>query len=211
MLAGLLALLSNLAVIGFIYVRTHDEAVASVHRQVAEQSKVLTDVYRSGGKAALDDAIDDSLTYADPQTAVALFGKDGRQLKGNLAEAPSLQTMQEGYRSAVIRLRGQPSPHQAEIVLSRLPAGQWLLSGRVVGEGVAFRVTHERSLILALFVAGLLGLLPITSRGGSAGSPLSPTGSADATSANVCRYRGRGIRSTGWRCRSTRCSTASAG
>ena len=159
MLAGLLALLSNLAVIGFIYVRTHDEAVASLHRQVTEQSKVLTDVYRSGGKAALDDAIDDSLTYADPQTAVALFGKDGRQLKGNLAQAPALQTMQEGYRSAVIRLRGQPSPHQAEIVLSRLPAGQWLLSGRLVGEGVAFRATLERSLILALFVAGLLGLL----------------------------------------------------
>ena len=159
LLAGLLALLSNLAVIGFIYVRTHDEAVASLHRQVAEQSKVLTDVYRSGGKAALDDAIADTLAYADPQTAVALFGKDGRQLKGNLAEAPSLQTMQEGYRSAVIRLRGQPSPHQAEIVLSRLPAGQWLLSGRLVGEGVAFRVTLERSLILALFVAGLLGLL----------------------------------------------------
>jgi len=159
LLAGRLALLSNLAVIGFIYVRTHDEAVASLHRQVTEQSKVLTDVYRSGGKAALDDAIDDSLTYADPQTAVALFGKDGRQLKGNLAQAPALQTMQEGYRSAVIRLRGQPSPHQAEIVLSRLPGGQWLLSGRLVGEGVAFRATLERSLILALFVAGLLGLL----------------------------------------------------
>ena len=46
LLAGLLALLSSLAVIGFIYVRTHDEAVASLHRQVAEQSKVLTDVYR---------------------------------------------------------------------------------------------------------------------------------------------------------------------
>ena len=72
LLAGLLALLSNLAVIGFIYVRTHDEAVASLHRQVAEQSKVLTDVYRSGGKAALDDAIDDTLAYADPQTAVAM-------------------------------------------------------------------------------------------------------------------------------------------
>jgi CHASE1-domain containing sensor protein len=44
LLAGLLALLSNLAVIGFIYVRTHDEALADLHRQVAEQSKVLTDV-----------------------------------------------------------------------------------------------------------------------------------------------------------------------
>ena len=159
LLAGLLALLSNLAVIGFIYVRTHDEAVASLHRQVAEQSKVLTDVYRTGGKAALDDAIEDTLAYADPQTAVGLFAGDGRQLRGNLAQAPSVSSMQEGYRAAIIRLRGQPSPHQAEIILSRLPAGQWLLSGRLVGEGVAFRVTLERSLILALLVAGLLGLV----------------------------------------------------
>ncbi len=67
--------------------------------------------------------------------------------------------MQEGYHSALVRLRGQPSPHQAQIMLSPLPGGQWLLSGRLVGEGVAFRVTLERSLILALFVAGLLGLL----------------------------------------------------
>lgn len=159
LLAGLLALLSNLAVIGFIYGRTHDEAVGSVRRQVVEQSKVLTDVYRTGGKAALVEAIDDTLAYADPQTAVGLVDASGRELKGNLAEAPSLQTMQEGYRSAVVRLRGQPSPHQAEIVLSRLPAGQWLISGRLVGEDVAFRATLERSLLLALIVAGLLGLL----------------------------------------------------
>jgi signal transduction histidine kinase len=159
LLAGLLALVSNLAVIGFIYVRTHDEAVASLHRQVAEEAKVLTDVYRTGGKNALNEAIDDTLTYADPQTAIALIGADGRELKGNLAEAPSVQGLQEGYRSAVIRLRGQPSPHQAEIMLSRLPRGEWLVSGRLVGEGLAFRATLERSLVLSLFVAGLLGLL----------------------------------------------------
>lgn len=159
LLAGLLALLSNLAVIGFIYGRTHDDAVASLHRQVAEQSKVLTDVYRSGGKAALDEAVDDTLAYADPQTAVALIDASGRELEGNLAEVPSVQSMQEGYRSAVIRLRGQPSPHQAEIMLSRLPHGEWLVSGRLVGEGLAFRATLERSLLLALVVAGLLGLL----------------------------------------------------
>ena len=159
LLAGLLALLSNLAVIGFIYGRTHDEAVASLHRQVVEQAAVLTDVYRSGGKAALDEAISDTLAYADPQTAVALLDSSGREIEGNLAAAPSVQLMQEGYRSAVIRLRGQPSPHQAEIVLSRLPAGQWLVSGRLVGEDLAFRATLERSLLLALAVAGLLGLL----------------------------------------------------
>ncbi len=159
LLAGLLALVSNLAVIGFIYVRTHDDAVASLHRQVVEQSKVLTDVYRTGGNAALEEAIDDALSYADPQTAVALVDSDGRELRGNLAQAPAVQSMQEGYRSAVIRLRGQPNPHQAEILLSRLTSGQWLVSGRLVGEGLAFRATLERSLLLALVVAGLLGLL----------------------------------------------------
>ncbi len=82
LLAGLLALLSNLAVIGFIYLRTHDEAVVTVHRQVVEQGKVLADVYRSGGKPALDDAIEDTMTYADPQTAIALLDADGRQIDG---------------------------------------------------------------------------------------------------------------------------------
>ncbi|HLO21411.1 MAG TPA: hypothetical protein VK192_13060, partial [Sphingomicrobium sp.] len=120
LLAGLLALLSNLAVIGFIYVRTHDEAVASLRRQVTEQSRVLTDVYRTGGKTALNQAIDDTLSYADPQTAVALVASDGREVKGNLAAAPAPQSLQEGYRNAIIRLRGQPSPHQAQIVISRL-------------------------------------------------------------------------------------------
>ena len=159
LLAGLLALLSNLAVIGFIYERTHDEAVASLHRQVVEQSKVLTDVYRTGGNAALNEAIDDTLAYADPQTAVVLLSADGKGLRGNVATAPSVQSMQEGYHSAIIRLRGQPSPHQAEIVVSKLTSGEWLVSGRLVGEGLAFRATLERSLLLALVVAGLLGLL----------------------------------------------------
>ena len=159
LLAGLLALLSSLAVIGFIYVRTHDEAVASLHRQVAEQSKVLTDVYRSGGKPALDQAIADTLTYADPQTAVALLDGRGRQLEGNLAGPLPAEALQEGFRNAIIRLSGQPTPHQAQIVLRRLSGGQWLVSGRLVGEGLAFRATLERSLLLSLVVAALLGLL----------------------------------------------------
>lgn len=159
LLAGLLALLSNLAVIGFIYVRTHDEALANLHRQVAEQSRVLTDVYRTGGPVALDDAIDDTLAFADPQTAVALIAPDGRQLKGNFAEPPSIRALQEGDRNAVIRLRGQPSPRAAQVIVTRLHKGEWLVSGRQVGEGLAIRATLERSLLLSLIVAGLLGLL----------------------------------------------------
>src|SRR6476469_6786513 len=160
LLAELLALLSNLAVIGFIYFRTHDEAVATVHQQVLEQGKVLADVYHTGGQVALDDAIEDTMTYADPQTIIALFGADNHEIKGNLQSVRGpLRTLQEGYRTALVRLRGQTTPREAALVPHRLTSGQWLVSGRIAGEGFAIRDTLERSLFIALLVAGLLGLL----------------------------------------------------
>jgi signal transduction histidine kinase len=160
LLAGLLALVSNLAVIGFIYYRTHDEALATLHQQVAEQGKVLADVYRSGGQAALDDAIHDTMAYADPQSAVALLRSNGRELIGNIGSVPgTVLPLREGYRNALIRLNGQTTPREAALMIQRLPSGQWLVSGRIAGEGLAIRETLERSLFIALIVAGLLGLI----------------------------------------------------
>jgi signal transduction histidine kinase len=159
LLAGLLALVSNLAVIGFIYWRTHDEAAATVRHQVVEQGKVLADVYHSGGKAALNDAVEDTITYADPQTAVALVDRRGAQVVGNLAAVPRGAELREGYRNALIRLRGQTTPKEGALVVDHLPDGQWLVSGRIAGEGLAIRETLENSLLIALVVAGLLGLL----------------------------------------------------
>ena len=159
LLAGLLALLSNLAVIGFIYWRTHDEALSTVRRQVVEQGKVLSDMYRLGGTRALDDAVEDTITYGDPQTAVALLDRSGRQVSGNLAAVPAAAApLREGYRSGLLRLRGQTTPREAALVIHRLPNGQWLISGRTVGDGLALRETLESSLFIALIVAGLLGL-----------------------------------------------------
>lgn len=160
LLAGLLALVANLAVIGFIYYRTHDEAAATLRQQVVEQGKVLADVYRSGGKPALDDAIRDTMVYADPQTAVAVIAANGQQVEGNLeAVPPSLLKPREGYRNALIRLRGQTTPREAALTMHQLGGGQWLVSGRIAGEGLAIRDTLERSLLIALVFAGLLGLL----------------------------------------------------
>lgn len=160
LLAGVLALLSNLAVIGFIYFRTHDEAVVTVHQQVLEQAKVLSDVYRSGGKPALDDAVEDTMTYGDPQTVIALISPSGGELLGNLETRPAtILPRQEGYRNTLIRLHGQTTPREAALVIHRLPTGNWLVSGRLAGEGFAIRDTLERSLLIALLVAGLLGLI----------------------------------------------------
>jgi signal transduction histidine kinase len=160
LLAGLLALLSNVAVIGFIYWRTHDEAVSTVRRQVVEQAKVISDVYRTGGRIALSDAIQDTMTYGDPQTAVALFDPSGQEVLGNLAGPPAGPDMRrEGYRNGLIRMRGQTTPREAAIVTQRLPNGQWIVSGRIFGEGLALRETLESSLLIGLLFASMLGLM----------------------------------------------------
>jgi signal transduction histidine kinase len=44
------------------------------------------------------------------------------------------------------------------MVMHRLPHGQWIVSGRIVGEALALRETLESSLLIALAVASLLGL-----------------------------------------------------
>jgi signal transduction histidine kinase len=120
---------------------------------------VFADVYKSGGKAALNDAIEDTLTYADPQTAVALFDAKSREIMGNIAGiSAGPQPLREGYRNALIRLRGQTTPHEAAIVVHRLPTGQWIISGRIYGEGLALTETLERSLIISVLLAMLLGL-----------------------------------------------------
>ena len=157
-LAGLLALLSNLAVIGFIYFRTHDEAVATIHQQVAEQAKVLSDMYRSGGEAAVDDGVSDTVTYGDPQNIAALITPDMRQLVGNLeTHPPTSLPRQEGYHNVLVRVKGQTVPRLAAIIVHRLPNGRWLVSGRIAGEAFAIRDTLERSLLIAVVVAALLG------------------------------------------------------
>ena len=83
LLAGLLALLSNLSVIGFIYWRTHDEALSQIRQQVVEQDKVLMDVLRSGGPPALSAAIADAAS--DPQAVVGIVGQHGPPSMGNIA------------------------------------------------------------------------------------------------------------------------------
>lgn len=157
LVAGLLALLCNLAVIGFIYWRTHDEAVSEMRQQVVEQDKVLTDVFRTGGEPAVTDAVQDTIAYADPLAVVALLNPKGRELIGNI-EGLSQAHLTEGPRSTFLRLRGQPTPRRALVMIHHLNNGQWLISGRIAGEGLAIKQTLESSLLVALAMALMLGL-----------------------------------------------------
>jgi signal transduction histidine kinase len=159
LLAGLLALVSNLSVIGFIRWRTHDEAITTLRHEVVEQGAVLADVYHTGGMPALKDAINDAVSLSDEQIAVGLFDSAGHKMIGNLAGLPhSNQPLQEGYRSALLRFEERTAPQEAALFVHRLPNGLWLISGRGSGEGLAFRETLERSLLIAVVLALLLGL-----------------------------------------------------
>lgn len=157
LLAGLLALLSNVAVVGFIYWRTHDEAVSEMRQQVVEQDKVLTDVFRSGGEPALVDAVQDTISYADPLAVVGLLDASGHEQIGNI-EGVSQARLSEGSRNTFLRLRGQPTPRRAVVIIHHLTNGQWLISGRIAGEGLAIKQTLERSLLVSLALALMLGL-----------------------------------------------------
>jgi signal transduction histidine kinase len=161
LLAGLLALVSNLSVLGFIYLRTHDAATSTLRHEVIEQTAVLADVYRTGGMPALRGAIADTVNYSDEEeTAVGLFDSAGRPIIGNLANLPrSEQPLQEGYRSGLLRFEDSTTPEEAALAFHRLPTGDWLVTGRASPQGLALRDTLERSLLIAVLLALLLGLL----------------------------------------------------
>lgn len=160
LLAALLALASNLAMIGFIHWRTHDDAMSAHRQRVVEEAAALADVYRSGGRQALDAAVRDSLSQGDPQLLAAILDGRGAPRAGNVV---TLQLPERGprpgYQDGAVRIRPQARPIEAGYVLRRLDGGAWLLSGRSYGERLSLQRTLERSLLLAVAISVLLGLL----------------------------------------------------
>lgn len=160
LLAGLLALASNLAIIGFIHLQTRDEIVSTLRRQVAEESASMAGVYKARGLSGLRQEIADSVEVGDPQLTVAVLDGHGRPLFGNVETVLQPRPPLSGnVRAALVKIRGSSTPLEAAVSLRRLSGGSWLLNGRTVPEGVSLRETLERSLLVALAVSVLLGLL----------------------------------------------------
>lgn len=155
LLAAILALASNAAVIGFIHWRTYDESVATLRQQVTDQSAFLADIYRTGGMNGLRTAVGD-VDDDDPQAEAALLDRNGKPVFGGVAAMTV--DLSEGYHSALVRLSDDTATHEAAVYLHRLRSGDWLVSVRTAGEGLALRQTLQRSLVVGLVLALLLGL-----------------------------------------------------
>ncbi|HEX4737712.1 MAG TPA: HAMP domain-containing sensor histidine kinase [Allosphingosinicella sp.] len=160
LLAALLAFLSSAALIGFIHWRTYDDSVDAVHQQVVEQASALDDVYSSGGRRALDKAMADTLAAGDPQLLVAIFAANGAPRIGNVGALlnPPVK-LRSGYRVGRVRRRDTAATTGAAYLLRHLDDGEWLLTGRSLGERLQFQRILEGSLGLALAISVLLGLL----------------------------------------------------
>jgi signal transduction histidine kinase len=158
-LATLLALASNLAVIGYVHFRTLNDATATLREQSQEQAAVMGDVYKSGGRPAVERAIRDTLNAGDPQAVAALLDARGRPSAGNVVELVGAKPPAAGYRILPVRLRDGAPAHEAGVVLRSLGNDGWLLSGRIAGDSLAFQRTLENSLVVATVLALLLGLV----------------------------------------------------
>ncbi|HWI77050.1 MAG TPA: HAMP domain-containing sensor histidine kinase [Sphingomicrobium sp.] len=155
LVAAILALASNAAVIGFIHWQTYDESLTTLRRQVTDQNYFLADIYQEGGLDALQSAMDD-VDADDPHAKAGILDPRGRPEFGDFA---AVQTdLSEGYRPALVRLQDEGVAREAAIYLHRLRGGHWLISARIAGEGLAFRQTLQRSLWIGLALALLLGL-----------------------------------------------------
>jgi len=159
LLAGFLAFASNMLIIGYIHFQTRDEIVSVLRHQVAQQSAALDQVYRREGLASLKQEIAEA-TEAGDQVAVVIVDGAGRPLEGNVDAiiSPSVTSFAKA-RTAVLKMKGDNSALEASVNIRPIAGRQWLLTGRTVTGGISLRETLERSLLAALAVSVILGLL----------------------------------------------------
>ncbi len=159
-LAMLLALLSNLALVGFIRWRTHDDAFASLRIQATDQARALSDVYAAGGLPALRATIADLSGAGDARFVATILSADGRAIDGNIAAGlPAGPRRVTGFQTIDVRRTGALRDEEAGVVLRPLDEGRWLASGLTYGERLSFQATLERSLALAVVLSLLFGIV----------------------------------------------------
>jgi signal transduction histidine kinase len=157
-LSIVLALATNITLLGFIRYQTHDDALSQLRQQVAEGTDILRDVFASGGLPALRSAIDDALDD-EPDLIVGLIDQKGRIASGNLSHPPSARVAETGYQTGPIAVRGRPKVATSGYSVVRLDRDHWLLSGRRLDERLALQETLERSLLLALILSAAMGIV----------------------------------------------------
>jgi signal transduction histidine kinase len=160
LLSALLAFAAMIAVIGFIYWRTHTDDAQALRTEVTQEASALSDVYDSGGRPALERALRDTLRIRDPQYLGAIIDASGAGLTGNVVSLEGAEKhLRGGLQTAMVRVHGARAPAEAAFLIQPLGRGAFLLSGRAYGERLSLVKTIERSLVVAVVISILLGFV----------------------------------------------------
>ncbi|WP_404334002.1 sensor histidine kinase [Sphingomonas sp. MMS12-HWE2-04] len=154
LLAIALALASSLALAGFIWQRTHSDAVEALRRDTVEQADALAALYRSGGQAALDSAINDA-QQGDDTLVAAIVDSSGARRIGAGPDQLGFAPAPEPFRIGMLAPRG---PWAKEAGFTIRPVGrEWLISGRLLDDWERAQRTIEHALLLAILLALVFG------------------------------------------------------
>ncbi|WP_374942448.1 ATP-binding protein [Sphingomonas sp.] len=158
LLSIVLALVSNLALVGFVWKQTQSDAIQAVQRETIEQADALREVWASGGDAALSRAILSARAPGDVSLVLAMLDDAGRRIVGVAPERFATRLVPTGFRIA--RLGDSGLWVDRETGYSLRPIGRrWLLVGRNLDLIAAEQRAIERALALAVFLSLALGVV----------------------------------------------------
>lgn len=158
LLAIALALVSNLALIGFLWKQTHDVAIAATRREMVEQSDALIGIWRDGGLPRLTEAVRNAQPPGDTSLVVAIVDEEGRRLVGYAPPRLEVPIAARAFRVGYLADLPGWREHEAGYILR--PVGRvWLLTARKLDVIEAEQTAIERALALAVAMSLALGIV----------------------------------------------------
>ncbi|QNQ07943.1 HAMP domain-containing sensor histidine kinase [Sphingomonas alpina] len=157
LLAIALALVSNLALVGFVWQQIHDDAVGALRRNTLEQSDALVAVWRSGGMPALIQAIEVARAPGDESLILAVIDRSGRRIGGIGPDRVTLEG--DGTSFQIGRAGASPpwSDRDAGYAVRTIGSNR-LISGRLLDDWEQEQRDLEGALALAVLLSLALGI-----------------------------------------------------
>ena len=154
-----LALVSSLALAGFVWQATHDDAIGSLRRDTTEQSDALVAVWQSGGVPALERAIAAAQEGDDTLVAETVDGA-GARTAGVGPDRLSFKPVagNTAFRIAKLGEQGDWAKQEAGFVVRQI-GRRWLVSGRMLDDWERAQRTIESALVVAVLLSVLLGIV----------------------------------------------------
>lgn len=156
LLGIVLALLSNLVVVGFVWQQTHDVAIGTMRREMVEQSDAMRAVFAAGGLPAVANAIEKARAPGDHTLLLAVIDHAGHRVVGFSPPRLRVPWAETDFRVADI----DGDARTTDVGYTLHPIGRhWLLTGRSLDLVAAEQQAIERALLLAVLISLAFGVV----------------------------------------------------